>query len=456
MNRRIALVIGLLMTAIAAAYLFRPVTIQGRASATIRGPYLRVHQALAAANVHPQAGDRVSPDLDAWIPLDGRITIQPAAQVWIWENGWLKQASSPLATAASALQQAGVTLQPQDRLLWNGAVIDGSTSLPLDRPVVLQIERAKSIRLHDGTSDDELLARGPTAAHALWQAGLRPAPGDRISNSTGAALETGLALGYVPARTLRLQVNGGEIAFSSSAATVGEAIARAGIAPQAYDQVQPAEDQPVPDDGLIRLVRVREDVLLTETLTPYESMFTEDPNTELDARSVLQAGQYGVQVTRERVRYEDGQEVHRAVDSDWTASQAVAETIGYGTKVVVQTADMPDGSIEYWRKVHVYATSYSPCRLGTGDGRCGYITASGARLTKGIVAVPRAWFSAMRGQQVYIPGYGFGVIADTGGMRGLHIDLGFDEENFEEGAIVGWVDLYFLTPVPASIPWTLQ
>jgi hypothetical protein len=37
----------------------------------------------------------------------------------------------------------------------------------------------------------------------------------------------------------------------------------------------------------------------------------------------------------------------------------------------------------------------------------------------------------------------------------MSIDLGFDEDNFEQGAIVGWVDLYFLTPIPNSIPWTL-
>ena len=115
----------------------------------------------------------------------------------------------------------------------------------------------------------------------------------------------------------------------------------------------------------------------------------------------------------------------------------------------------PDGTIEYWRKIRVRATSYSPCRLGTGDNRCSYTTASGARLAKGIVAVSLKWFRMMRGQRVYIPGYGFGVIGDYGALPGMWIDLGFDEETFEQGAIVGSVDMYFLTPIPATIPWTL-
>ena len=202
-------------------------------------------------------------------------------------------------------------------------------------------------------------------------------------------------------------------------------------------------------------MRVREETVLTETLVPFDSQFAPDPELELDLQRTNQAGQYGVQVTRERVRYEDEQEVSRSVDSDWTATNPVPQTIGYGTKVVTRSEETADGTIEYWRKIHVRATSYSPCRLGTADGRCGYITASGARLTKGIVGVSLKWFRMMRGQRVYIPGYGYGVIGDYGAVSGMWIDLGFDEENFEEGAIVGYVDMYFLTPVPPNIPWTL-
>ena len=52
--------------------------------------------------------------------------------------------------------------------------------------------------------------------------------------------------------------------------------------------------------------------------------------------------------------------------------QPVDQVLGYGTQVVTQTVDTPDGQLEYWRAVTVYATSYSPCRSGVE--RCYYIS----------------------------------------------------------------------------------
>jgi hypothetical protein len=196
------------------------------------------------------------------------------------------------------------------------------------------------------------------------------------------------------------------------------------------DYAVPPENDPLPADGLIRVVRVREEIVLSEELLPYGSSAGPDPEVELDQTRVTQAGLPGIKVVRERVRYEDGQETARAVDSDWTARDPVDQVVGYGTKVVVKTVDLPGGQIEYWREIRVYATSYSPCRLGTGDGRCNYQTSSGQTLQKGIIAVTLAWYRQMRGQQVYVPGYGY-------------------------TPMLGWMTMYFLTPVPASVPWAL-
>jgi 3D (Asp-Asp-Asp) domain-containing protein len=120
--------------------------------------------------------------------------------------------------------------------------------------------------------------------------------------------------------------------------------------------------------------------------------------------------------------------------------------MGYGTKVVVQSETVDGQTIEYWRKLSVYATSYYPGEF-EGDA----ITRSGVPLTKGIVAVSAAWYPSMASLQVYVPGYGYGTIADSGyGIPGTRwIDLGYDDENY-----VGWhhwTTIYFLTPIPANI-----
>jgi 3D (Asp-Asp-Asp) domain-containing protein len=58
------------------------------------------------------------------------------------------------------------------------------------------------------------------------------------------------------------------------------------------------------------------------------------------------------------------------------------------------------------------------------------------------------------GNTLYIPGYGEGVMADTGSTRsGLWIDLGYDDANWVSWS--RWVDVYLLAPVPDNIRYLL-
>jgi len=73
------------------------------------------------------------------------------------------------------------------------------------------------------------------------------------------------------------------------------------------------------------------------------------------------------------------------------------------------------------RRLHVTATAYSGVEPGAG----GSGTASGRRAERGVVAVDPNVISL--GTHMYIPGYGYAVAGDTGGMiHGTHIDLCFD------------------------------
>lgn len=101
----------------------------------------------------------------------------------------------------------------------------------------------------------------------------------------------------------------------------------------------------------------------------------------------------------------------------------------------------------------MYATSYSPCRIF--KDHCDSYTASGATLKKGIVAMTGTWYRYSGGDQIYVPGYGVGTVADTGGgIPGRYwLDLGYSDDDY-----VSWhqnVTVYFLAPVPANIMWVL-
>jgi 3D (Asp-Asp-Asp) domain-containing protein len=111
--------------------------------------------------------------------------------------------------------------------------------------------------------------------------------------------------------------------------------------------------------------------------------------------------------------------------------------------------------LQYWRAYTMYATSYTASSAGTPRTSPWYgYTASGMKLTKGIVAIDRRYIPF--GTRMYVPGYGFAVAGDTGGgVKGRWIDLGFDEDNY-----VGWhqtVMVYFLAPAPSAdqIRWII-
>jgi resuscitation-promoting factor RpfB len=123
--------------------------------------------------------------------------------------------------------------------------------------------------------------------------------------------------------------------------------------------------------------------------------------------------------------------------------------MGYGVKVVVRSLDTPSGPVEYWRVLRMLATSYSASTAGVSPDAPHYgYTATGLKMRSGIVAVdPRI---VNLGSQVYVPVYGVGLAADTGGaIKGKRIDLGYSDAELE--LWYRWVDVYLLTPVPNNI-----
>jgi 3D (Asp-Asp-Asp) domain-containing protein len=121
----------------------------------------------------------------------------------------------------------------------------------------------------------------------------------------------------------------------------------------------------------------------------------------------------------------------------------------------MRTLATPSGTQEYWRTIRMLATSYSASTAGVSRSNPHYgRTATGLKMRDGIVAVdPRV---IDLGSEVYVPGYGVGLAADTGGaIKGKRIDLGYDDDNLQ--LWYRWVDVYLLTPVPPAgqIDYTL-
>jgi resuscitation-promoting factor RpfB len=373
-------------------------------------------------------------------------------QFWLPGAGLTPPLSSTERLPSQLLAAAGIQMGDGDLLLRDGTGVALNTPLPEASFYLFQVKPAVSFSLMENGQTQKISSGAASLGRALWDAGVHVSAVDSLSYPITSAVKDDSGVVLRRASTLVVKSGEREISIRSAAATIGSVLAEAGLSLQSLDISIPAEDQPLPGNGIIKVLRVREGILLEQTVIPFERSLQGDDSLELDQRRVIEAGQAGLEVTRVRLRYEDGVEVQRVQEAKWEASLPKTEVLGYGMQVVPRTTQTPDGTISYWRAVSAYATSYYPCGF---VNRCSYTTASGMKLEKGVVAVSLAWYRYMKGLRVYVPGYGIGVIGDNGGgIPGKYwIDLGYSNEDY-----VGWhstVTVYFLTPVPDKILWIL-
>ena len=400
-----------------------------------------------------QPEDQIHPP--TWLPLlfTRQVSLTTSAEVDIYNDGQLTTLRSIERHPFNLLLKAGISLFPNDSLIADGQpVIIDSVLAPSERHI-LQYRRAIPLHFSDGDISLDFYSSAGTVGAALWEQGIIPEPGDELDPPFDTPLDGPVAISLRHGRELTIIEGGISSMVRSSATTVGGVLLDIGLSPQGLDYCQPQEDQPVPMDGVIRLVRVREEIQFNQTPIPNTIQYQPDANTELDQQVVLDPGAYGLTVQQVKVRFEDGREVSRQTETEWQATAPRPQIIGYGTKIVIRTAEVDNRTIEYWRSVTVYATSYSPCNSGVPE--CLGTTANGMKVEKGVVGVIRSWYNLMNGQYIYAPGYGSAVIADIGaGFAGKDwVDLGYSDNDY-----VPWhsnITIYFLTPVPANIPWIL-
>ncbi|HXH85311.1 MAG TPA: G5 domain-containing protein, partial [Nitrospira sp.] len=364
------------------------------------------------------------------------ITILDSEQVHILETSE--------RVPAKVLAEAGLTLNPDDQVLGNGLPLRLEQPLPLAFKT-LQIRRAVTVRLVTTAGEQSLVTTASTVGGVLYAAGVQLYAADFVDPPVDTPLSDGMMITYRPSQELTVMTSAGSVTIRSSAETVGAALAGSGIPLEGLDYSLPAESEALPADGQIRVVQVSESVQLVQKSIPFETETVSSPEVELGQQEILQAGQEGLAIERTRIRYEDGQEVSRAVEEESVVRPPQKRIVQTGTQVVVNTTTLGGVTLEYWRAFEMYATIYSPCNSGSGG--CSYGTASGARAGKGVVAVDPSMYSYLQGQRVYIPGYGYGVIGDIGGgyiienligvSRYRWIDLGFDDNNIVD--MSGWL-----------------
>jgi uncharacterized protein YabE (DUF348 family) len=351
---------------------------------------------------------------------------------------------------SALLNQAGITLEPNDRVLLNGLLIAIDQPI-ITYPITLQIRHAVSLTLNTPDGQQQIRSSALSVGEVLQEIDYWLRASDTVEPVLDSPITDGMTITVTAPRKLTVSVDGRVLQIRSSARTVGEALAEAGIPLLGLDYSLPAgvEREAPPSDGQIRVVRVNESLLLVQKPIPFESNLQASAEVPLDQTQILQPGENGLAIQRVRIRYEDGNEISRVTEDETMVRPPKTRLLGYGTKVEIKTATVDGVEIEYWRAVQMYATAYSPCRSGVD--KCFSGTSSGKSLRKGMVGLRYDWYLSMQGQPLYIPGYGFASVEDVcGGCVGKPwIDLGYSDNDYEQWN--SWVTVYFLKPVPANV-----
>lgn len=421
--------------------------------------YLVINGELQEHTTFALTVNRVLEELDISLHENDRLSLNPNKLLWGGETIFITlsqriqiygddQAVSLLTAErnpANILLEANLLLFPHDQLLIDGRPSQKAPPLAPAASHTIQVLRGTPINLHTKNGILHFITDEYTLVDALWKENIVLYEGDHISPPLNTSLDgTPLTVELIRSKPLQVFSPKASLSIRTTAESVGEALAQTGLSLQGLDYSHPSEEEPLPENGQIEVIRVKEEILLNQEQIQFTSEYEPVNDLALDQLHIVSGGEFGIMAQRLRIIYENGLEVSREVEKEWTIKEPQPRVIGYGTNINIQTASTSHGQISYWRKITAYATSYDSTCPG-----CDTITAMGTVLKKGTIAVTLDWYRYMKGAKVYIPGYGFGRIEDVGGgvpWSANWIDLGYKKENY-----VPWsqnVTVYFLAPAP--------
>ena len=411
------------------------------------------------AGIELQPGDLVEP-LD-----DGTLAVRRAQEALLTLEGRAFLLRTQADTIAELLLEAGVELGPRDSILRNGLFVSAAAPVAVpprlatipqariergrltDEPVSIEVRRAVLFTVVEDGQPFELSSSRETFATALRDVGIRIGPGDKVQPPLSTKLTAGVEVHVEHATPVIVTVPTGKVVLYSLASTVEEALTQGGVELPVRYRLEPPADTPVTSGMVVHVVGISESQEIEEERIESQTVYEPDTRLPWGQRRVV-AGQDGVRYYQFRVVYEDGQIISRELVRKWFDPEPKNTVIYYSTASEPQAAAVPAGvpdGLEIGRVLRVYATWYNAASAGRPPSDPLYgLTATGVPVDRGIIAVDPSVIPLRT--RLYIPGYGYGVAADTGGgINGNMIDLGYPDGVVPDWT-TRWVDIYILGP----------
>lgn len=230
-----------------------------------------------------------------------------------------------------------------------------------------------------------------------------------------------------------------EVSIVTYAITVRDALTDLGFHDLEQLKVKPDLDFRLTSHTQIVIEELTSERRVEIEVIPFESVTVLDDTREVGTTTVIQSGREGQRKIIYEFLYSNGILVDKIPVREETILRPQNEVIAYGTKRVFREMTINGDTFTYWKKMTVYATSYDSSCAG-----CSTRTATGATLTKGVIAVDPNVIPLFT--HMYVPGYGFGQALDVGGaVKGNKIDLGFEDLSLVQGQwSARYVEIYIL------------
>ncbi len=411
------------------------------------------------AGIELEPGDLVEP-LD-----DGTLAVRRAKEARLQVDGQAFFLRTQADTIAELLVEADAELGPQDSILRNGLFVSPAAPVaipprlatiaqarvghgrPTDEPVTITVRRAVPFAVVEDAQPFELRSSRETLATALRDVGIRIGPGDKVQPPLSTELTAGVEVHIEHATPVIVTAPEGKLVLYSLASTIDDALTQGGVKLPARYRLEPPSGTPVTAGLVVHVVGISESREIEEERIESQTVYEPDTSLPWGQRRVV-AGQDGMHLRQFRVVYEDGRVVSRELVREWFDPEPMNTVIYYSTASEPQApavpAGVPDG-LDAAQVLRVYATWYNAASAGRPPSDPLYgITATGVRVDRGIIAVDPSVIPL--GTRMYIPGYGYGIAADTGGgINGNMIDLGYPDGVVPDWT-THWVDIYILGP----------
>lgn len=275
----------------------------------------------------------------------------------------------------------------------------------------------KQVQLVDGDAAARTVAtRANTVADLLEQEGIVLAELDEVEPALDADLDDDGKVVIRRAFNVTVSADFAANAYPTQPQTVADFLAANGVELGEYDWVSPAKDHVLAKGDSVVINRITYRTTQAKEAVAYKTRRKEDSTMNSGKTKVLQAGKTGEKTITSLVTYKDGVAIAKQELSRVVTTQPVEEVIAVGTRRVISRGGK---TYEYTKTLAMRASAYT---------HTGHNTASGTK--------PRAGFTVAvdpdvipLGTMLYVDGYGYCKAQDTGGaIKGNKIDLFFDTE----------------------------